>query len=40
MKQNWSEQELKEEWALSPLIYLHISPYGSFKLDMQQRIVI
>ena len=24
--------------ALTPLIYAHITPYGTFKLDMQQRL--
>jgi TnpA family transposase len=26
--------------ALSPLIWLHINPYGTFKLDMNQRLLI
>ena len=39
--QEWRNRLTAEDKrALSPLIYLHISPYGSFKLDMQQRIVI
>ena len=26
--------------ALTPLIYLHVNPYGEFKLDMGDRIQI
>jgi len=26
--------------ALSPLIWLHINPYGTFKLDMNERLPI
>ena len=26
--------------ALTPLIYSHVNPYGTFKLDMMERIPI
>lgn len=26
--------------ALTPLIYTHVNPYGLFRLDMQERLVI
>ena len=27
-----------ERRALSPLIYAHVNPYGTFKLDMEERL--
>jgi hypothetical protein len=26
--------------ALTPLIYAHITPYGTFKLDMNERLLL
>jgi hypothetical protein len=26
--------------ALTPLIYSHVTPYGTFRLDMNERLVI
>ena len=31
---------VEDKRALSPLFYAHINPYGTFKLDMQERIDI
>lgn len=31
---------IEDKRALSPLFYAHINPYGTFKLDMQERIKI
>ena len=25
-------------WALTPLVWGHVSPYGAFELDMEQRL--
>jgi hypothetical protein len=35
-------QQMKKEdlRALTPLIYSHITPYGTFRLDMSERILI
>ncbi len=30
----------RERRALSPLIYAHVNPYGTFKLDMKERIAL
>ena len=27
-------------WSLTPLIYAHVTPYGTFRLDMNQRLAI
>ena len=35
----WSRRMTEEDWrGLSPLIYLHVNPYGQFELDLEQRI--
>ena len=35
----WRNRLEKEDYrALTPLIYLHINPYGEFNLDMKKRI--
>ena len=31
---------IEDRRALSPLIYLHVNPYGTFRLDMNKRLVI
>jgi hypothetical protein len=31
---------VEDKRALSPLFYAHINPYGTFKLDMQERVNI
>jgi hypothetical protein len=37
----WLERMLPEDLrALSPLIYHHINPYGTFELDMSKRLLI
>ena len=37
----WREKMTLEDYrALTPLIYLHINPYGMFELDMTKRLVI
>jgi hypothetical protein len=37
----WMKLMKKEDLrALSPLIWLHINPYGTFKLDMNERLHI
>ena len=38
---DWLERMLPEDLrALSPLIYHHINPYGTFDLDMAKRLLI
>jgi TnpA family transposase len=35
----WMEQMAKEDLrALSPLIWAHVNPYGTFRLDMNERL--
>lgn len=35
----WSRRMNEEDWrGLTPLIYLHVNPYGQFELDLEQRI--
>nr|WP_255606802.1 transposase [Asticcacaulis sp. AND118] len=35
----WSRRMTEEDWrGLTPLIYLHVNPYGQFELDLEQRI--
>ena len=35
----WMEQMVKEDLrALSPLIWAHVNPYGTFRLDMNERL--
>ena len=37
----WSRRLLEEDLrALTPLIYSHVNPYGTFRLDMDERLVI
>jgi hypothetical protein len=37
----WLERMLPEDLrALSPLIYHHVNPYGTFELDMAKRLPI
>jgi TnpA family transposase len=37
----WREKMTLEDYrALTPLVYLHINPYGMFELDMTKRLVI
>jgi hypothetical protein len=33
-----SRMAIEDLRALSPLIYLHVTPYGTFELDMNQRL--
>lgn len=38
-EKNWIDRMLEEDFrALTPLIYSHVTPYGSFKLDMNKRL--
>ena len=38
-EENWIKQMQDEDFrALTPLIYQHVTPYGSFDLDMKKRI--
>lgn len=38
-KDKWYRKMTPEDFrALTPLIYLHINPYGNFELDMEERI--
>ena len=40
-QQKWYDLMTKEDFrALTPLIYAHVTPYGHFDLDMEQRIPI
>ena len=34
----WERMHPEDLRALTPLIYAHINPYGTFELDMQKRI--
>jgi hypothetical protein len=35
----WSKRMTDDDWrGLTPLIYGHVSPYGQFELDLDQRI--
>ncbi len=35
----WTERMTEEDWrALTPLLYNHVNPYGTFELDMAQRL--
>ena len=34
----WARMTPEDLRALTPLIYAHVTPYGTFKLDMQERI--
>jgi Tn3 transposase DDE domain-containing protein len=37
----WTQRMLSEDLrALTPLIYSHVTPYGTFRLDMNQRLAI
>jgi len=38
---DWTQRMLPEDLrALTPLIYAHVTPYGTFRLDMNQRLAI
>ena len=38
-EKKWVDQMKKEDYrGMTPLIYNHVTPYGSFKLDMNKRI--
>ena len=38
---SWMAKMSAEDFrALTPLIYAHINPYGSFELDMEKRLPI
>ncbi len=38
---DWLERMIPEDLrALSPLIYHHVNPYGTFELDMAKRLPI
>jgi Tn3 transposase DDE domain-containing protein len=38
---DWTQRMLPEDLrALTPLIYSHVTPYGTFRLDMSQRLAI
>jgi hypothetical protein len=34
----WGRMTPEDLRALTPLIYAHVTPYGAFTLDMQERI--
>jgi hypothetical protein len=35
----WAERLTAEDLrALTPLVYLHVTPYGTFELDMARRL--
>jgi len=37
----WRERMTVDDWrALSPLIYLHVNPYGRIDLDMERRLLL
>jgi TnpA family transposase len=39
--QAWLDRMTPDDWrALTPLIYAHINPYGTFELDMQKRLYL
>ena len=38
---DWTQRMLRDDLrALTPLIYAHVTPYGTFRLDMSQRLAI
>jgi hypothetical protein len=38
---DWTQRMLREDLrALTPLIYAHVTPYGTFRPDMSQRLAI
>jgi hypothetical protein len=40
-KPQWKSRMRSEDLrALTPLIYSHVTPYGRFRLDMNERLVI
>ncbi|MFK4392565.1 hypothetical protein ABH916_004493 [Peribacillus frigoritolerans] len=40
-KQYWLKKMIPEDFrGLTPLFYHHVNPYGTFELDMDQRIPI
>jgi hypothetical protein len=41
LEPQWAQQMTPEDLrALTPLIYAHINPYGSFNLNMDERLTI
>jgi hypothetical protein len=39
--QAWLDRMTPDDWrALTPLIYAHINPYGTFELDRQKRLYL
>ena len=35
----WLDRMASDDWrALTPLIYAHINPYGTFELDLNERL--
>jgi hypothetical protein len=40
-EQQWRERlQAEDRRAMTPLIYGHITPYGTFRLDMSKRLAI
>ena len=38
---DWTQRMLPEDLrVLTPLMYSHVTPYGTFRLDMNQRLAI
>jgi hypothetical protein len=38
---DWAQRMLPDDLrALTPLIYAHVTPYGTFRLDMSKRLAI
>jgi len=35
-----NRMEPEDLWALSPLIYAHVNPYGRFDLNMNERLAL
>ncbi|MDQ4076617.1 MAG: transposase, partial [Chloroflexota bacterium] len=37
----WSNRMTQEDWrALTPLLYAHVNPYGTFRLDLNERLAL
>ncbi len=40
-EQSWTRRMTAADYrGLSPLIYLHVNPYGRFSLDMNKRLAL
>ena len=40
-EQSWTRRMTAADYrGLSPLIYLHVNPYGRFSLDMNERLAL